>query len=131
MSAIAGFVLVDTRVWIEYFHRATPAGDQLEKLIKDRRVAISGVVLAELLQGAVTEAERDTLRSALQGPRYLEITRDTWQLAGELGFGLRRKGITLPLSDLLLAALALQNELELFTLDKHFQRIAGLALHKT
>lgn len=43
---------------------------------------------------------------------------------------LRREGINLPLSDLAIAALAIEHTLAVFTLDKHFEKIPGLRIYK-
>lgn len=43
-------VLVDTSIWIKYFnHRDSESGEALEGLLREERVAITGVVVTELL----------------------------------------------------------------------------------
>ena len=42
---------------------------------------------------------------------------------------IRRKGTTLPLSDLIIAACALADEREAFTLDPYLKNIPGVKLH--
>jgi predicted nucleic acid-binding protein len=56
-------------------------------------------------------------------PGVVEVSRDTWILASELSGNLRHQGIGIPLTDLILAALALENDSVLFTSDSHFERI--------
>jgi hypothetical protein len=53
-----------------------------------------------------------------------------WQRASETSVSLRRKGLNLPLSDILIAALAAKNNLLIFTLDKHFEQISGVRMYK-
>ncbi len=48
---------------------------------------------------------------------------------GELFSLLRRKGIILPLSDLIIAAIGLEHDCQVFALDPHFKRIPGLKLY--
>ena len=50
--------------------------------------------------------------------------------AGKLSCSLRRKGVTLPLTDIAIAVLAIEHNLSIFTLDKHFEQIPGVKLHK-
>lgn len=68
--------------------------------------------------------------SKLSGLRFLETRFSTWKSAGELSASLRREGLTLPLSDLVIAALAFEHRCEVFTLDPHFEQVPGLTLHR-
>lgn len=125
-------VIVDTSVWVEYFK----GGDALTRaalrdLIRAEQTALVGVVLAELLQGCRTPKEAEMILSKLAGLRFLETDFSTWRRSGELSASLRRKGITLPLSDLIIAALALEHHCQVYTLDPHFDRIPGLTLYTT
>ena len=38
-------------------------------------------------------------------------------------------GITIPLSDLIIACVALSGDHEIFTIDPHFEKVDGLRLH--
>jgi predicted nucleic acid-binding protein len=125
-------VIADTSVWIEYFkggREHTRAA--LRDLIRAEQAVLVGVVLAELIQGCRTSKEADTILSTLSGLRFLETNFSSWKRAGELSFALRRKGVTLPLSDLIIAALALEHQCQVYTLDPHFEQIPGLTLHTT
>lgn len=123
-------VIADTSVWIEYFKGGhAPARTALRDLIRATQAVLVGVVLAELLQGCRSSKEADTILSKLAGLRFLETKFSTWQSAGELSASLRRKGTTLPLSDLIIAALALEHRCEVFTLDPHFEQVPGLTLY--
>jgi len=123
-------VIADTSVWIEYFK----GGDEqarvtLRRLIRAEQAVLVGVVLAELLQGCRSSKEADTVPSTLAGLRFLETTFSVWKRTGELSASLRRKGTTLPPSDLLIATLALEHRCQVYTLDPHFEQIPGLTLH--
>ncbi len=43
---------------------------------------------------------------------------------------LRGQGRLIPLTDLIIASLALEGDHQVFTLDEHFQRVPGLKLHE-
>jgi len=124
-------VVADTSVWIPFFN--DPESEEkreLDALIDADRLAMVGVVLAELIQGCRTAKEAEATTSRLAGLRFIETAFSTWQRAGQLSFGLlRRKGVTLPLSDLVIAALALEHRLEIYTLDPHFKAVPGLTLY--
>ena len=56
----------------------------------------------------------------------LEASLTTWIEAGRISFALRKKGITIPTTDLIIASLALEHNCSLLTLDPHFQKIPGV-----
>lgn len=58
----------------------------------------------------------------------LEMTAKTWVSAANLSSELRKKGITLPMSDIIIAAVALEHNVTIMTVDQHFQQIPGLSL---
>ncbi len=122
-------ILIDTSVWIPFFNLPR----SIEKTIPDRLidrgdVVMTGVVLSELLQGVSGAKERNQIHAAFLPFPFLEATFHTWALAGELGLKLRSRGRKTPLSDLVLAAVAIENNAVLFTKDKHFDNIPGLKL---
>jgi predicted nucleic acid-binding protein len=128
-------VLVDTSVWIDFFQLpATPAAMELETLIKDHnRVVLCGIVLQEVLQGIRSEKSYQLVRERLLKFPYIPDNPETWLLAAELYRQLRLKGITLPSVDVTIAALAIQNDLVLFSRDSHFETVAkhtALRLHR-
>jgi hypothetical protein len=117
---------VDTSVWILYFREAgSRYGDLIDELIDENRVHINGVVLAELLTGATSPAELDRLSSALAGLKFVPGDRAAFHSAGRSGFTLKRKGISVPLSDVIIAADCIDHGLVLIESDRHFARIAA------
>lgn len=123
-------VIADTSVWIPFFNRPDSSEKAaLDTLIDADGVILVGVVLAELLQGCRTTSERALLSEALSALPYRETNRTTWERAGDLSAQLLRKGVTLPLSDLIVASLALEHGDSVYSLDSHFKRITGLHLY--
>ena len=123
-------VVVDSSIWIHYLR--TPKaniGSALQRLIDTNRALMVGVVFAEVLQGARSEREYATLLPLLEAIPYQEMTRRTWASAGRLALQLRTEGRLIPLTDMAVAATALEGEHEVFTLDEHFNRVPGLRLH--
>ena len=124
-------VIADTTVWIEFFN--DPESEEkhvIDLLIDEDELVLVGPVLAELLQGCRTMAEAGAVLDHLAALRFLETNFSIWRRAGEVSFGLRRKGTTLPLMDVIIAALALEHHAEIFTIDPHFQKIPGLKLYR-
>jgi predicted nucleic acid-binding protein len=124
-------VVADTSVWIAFFNRPNSVEKRaLDGLIDADAVAIIGVVLTELLQGCRTQKERDEVKETMLALPYIEMTQPLWIKAGETSSALLRRGITLPVPDLILAAVALEHRFQVYSLDNDFQRITGLTLYK-
>jgi len=73
------------------------------------------------LQGIKHENEGNRLQLLLKSIYYLSTEDSDWQSAGQLGQQLRKKGLTLPLTDVLIATIAQRHAVPVLTLDKHFQ----------
>ena len=122
--------LVDTSVWIDFFRGIASIKEFLTKLIARDRVFTAGPVLFELLQGIRSAEEREQVKEALLSLNFLEITPADWEGAALISRELRSKGITIPMTDLLLAQLARTHDLEIISLDPHFDQIPGIAHRK-
>jgi predicted nucleic acid-binding protein len=117
---------VDTSVWIDYFRESDSArGEVIESLIRDDRIVLNGIVLTELLTGARSPKEFDQLASALGGLRLLEMPPSFFEAAGRYGRLLKSVGVSIPLSDLLIATHCLDGHLVLLENDRHFAAIAA------
>ena len=124
-------VVADTSVWISFFNRPNSTEKKaLDTLIDEDELALVGVVLAELLQGCRGAKEREAIKEAMFALPYFEITRSTWVKAGETSASLLRRGITLPMSDLIIAAIALEYRYQVYSLDAHFKKIPNLSLYR-
>ncbi|HWR58725.1 MAG TPA: PIN domain-containing protein [Thermodesulfovibrionales bacterium] len=119
-------VLIDTSAWVEFFRGTSKTADAVAKLIEIGKASICGVVTYELIQGAKSAGESAHLSGVLGALPYIEITSDLWTKAGIISAGLRVKGLTLPMSDLLIGAIALEHNMEVLTLDTHFASIPGV-----
>lgn len=120
--------MVDTSYWVEYFNRpGTEESSLVRGLIRDDRAALTGVILAELLQGARTREELFELWSALGAVDRVETTGEVYARAGRLGFDLRRLGVTVPITDCIIAAAAESIGGLVLTLDRHFEELTRVA----
>lgn len=120
-------VLVDTSIWIEYFnHRRSEVGEAVEALLREGRVVITGIVVTELLQGARLKSEFDAILESILALPFLDATLNTWVEAGRISYSLRKRGVTVPTTDVTIASLALERQCLLFSLDSHFDRIPGI-----
>lgn len=130
MSGTGNDILADTSVWIEFFKSKSYTGDKLEALLVENSVWSCGVVIFELLQGIRSEAERSKILDTLSNLEYAEMSQSLWQKSATIAASLKKKGVTLPLSDIFISAIALEYNLSVFTLDKHFGQITGVKIYK-
>ncbi|HPP40975.1 MAG TPA: PIN domain-containing protein [Syntrophorhabdaceae bacterium] len=123
-------ILADTSVWIEFFKKDSEIGDKLSSLLAEGSVTICGIVIFELLQGIKSDKEKSIILNAISELPYIEMDSSLWQKSAMLAASLRRKGITLPLSDVIIASIVLEHNLSIFTLDKHFDDIPEITIYK-
>jgi predicted nucleic acid-binding protein len=64
--------------------------------------------------------------SMLRGLHFLEVTWEEWRAASRLGRQMIGNGHTLPLSDLVIAAVALERDIAVYTTDPHFDLFPNL-----
>jgi predicted nucleic acid-binding protein len=124
-------ILPDTCAWIDFFRgNQTPLADSLAQSLLRDEVVTCGMVLCELLQGVKKPADEQLALNALQALPHLEMNRELWISVGQLSAALRTSGQTLPLSDIIIATLAMNHACAVLTVDRHFAEIPGLKLVK-
>lgn len=97
----------------------------------DRQIVdIPYVVLAELLLGAYrssnTPKHLSQINNFVKRCNIVSADASTADAYAQAKAGLLRKGKPIPENDIWIAAIALQYNLVLVTLDKHFQEVEGL-----
>jgi hypothetical protein len=119
--------LVDTSAWLLALRRDfLPAvKDRVDHLLKEEAIITTGMIKLELLGGAKEEKEFQRLKARLDALQEVETTRSHWERAYQLAYNLRRKGITAPHTDILIAACTLAAEATLVHADIHFDAIAN------
>ena len=120
-------ILADTSVWIPFLHGSgVQFQERLVPLIMADRLATTPVIIMEILVGAKSEKEYDKLSKDLAALRCFDVSAKLWQRAAKLGYTLRSKGISVPLTDTLIAAVSVENNALLLHNDRHYEMIATL-----
>lgn len=122
-------ILVDTSAWIEFFGKGD-RGKEVDELLELDDAAICGPIFTELRRGLRSPGDRRTVLPLLGGCHALEQPSDLWFDAGDLGFTLARRGVSVKTFDLLIATYSLAHSTPLLTLDRDFRsmRDAGIPL---
>lgn len=120
-------VLADTSVWI-HFLRGSGAQFQnrMVPLIMADKLAITPVIIMEILRGAKSQKEYDKLSEDLAALRRFEVSEKVWERASKLGYMLRQKGVNAPLTDTLIATVTIENNALLLHDDRHYELIASV-----
>jgi predicted nucleic acid-binding protein len=125
----AELILADSSALVEYYRRGglPAAGDRVEEAIEADRLAVNGVIKTEILAFVGSEAEYERVAADFASFHWLGLGPEEFDLACRLGFKLRRHAITVPPTDLIVAASAIRAGALLIHVDAHFGHIAELS----
>lgn len=124
-------IIVDTSVWIEYFRNNEAIVKTINEGLDNNTIYIAGPIIAELLQGAKNDKELSLLSKYIDAVPCLECEMKDWADAGCISFSLRKTGITIPLTDIIIYSIARNNNAAIFTRDKHFNLIPDIKLFQS
>lgn len=117
-------VLVDTCIWSQVLRHKSPDADlakKLQELIQNARVAIIGPIRQELLSGIPQVKQFKELKETLSSFEDLPLNTEHYEKAAEFCNICRRKGIQGSTIDFLICAVAIMEDLVIFTIDKDFE----------
>ena len=117
-------ILVDSSVWIEYF-KGTERAIILNELIDNNSLCINDLILAELLPAINQRKEvqlREMLMSVAKAELKINWNQIVYMQTQNLLHGINKVGIP----DLLIVQNAIDNNLQLFSYDKHFRLMSEI-----
>ncbi len=122
-------VLVDSSSWIHFLR---PDGDRsvrsrVDAVLRAGTARWCALVRLELWNGAGGERERRVLREFERLVPELAITDEVWSAACDLARRCRAAGVSVPASDLLIAACAQHHGAGLEQADSDFDAIARVS----
>jgi len=118
-------VLVDTSVWISLYRQdKTDLGQKVWAVVTDNEAALCGQVWVEFVGGFKKEKDRHEYEQSLRIFPFLETTRSAFELAANFVAKYPRLGP----GDAIIAATAIANEADLFTLDGDFKLLVSEGL---
>ena len=125
---------MDSSAWVDFFSsKPGRGGAELRRMIEEsEHFALTGVVVAEVLQGLTRDSGR--IEGVLAQWDSLEPRGfETYRSAAAIYRAARARGVSLTTIDTLIAAVALEHGASVFTLDQDFSRIAritGLSVYR-
>jgi predicted nucleic acid-binding protein len=133
-------VLVDTSIWSLALRRRAQdlnpaeraAVAELSNLIKEGRARIIGLIRQELLSGIKTSGQFEKLRAVLRSFPGEPVATADYEAAAKAGNDCRGRGVAVPVSDILICAIAITRDWPVFAADPNFKsyaRILPLKLH--
>jgi len=120
-------VMVDTSVWIDYYKgHKTPETLSLYNIFEKDIIILPPIIIQEVLQGVVEKKMVAYIESSFYGFKF--ISYDAYEAAfgaAHLYTVLRQKGVTIKSSnDILIAWLAINNDISILHKDRDFENIA-------
>lgn len=112
-----------------YIARLRENRDPLEELsaFSDRwELLTCGVVMVEVLRGMKHPNASQRMATALSCMIYVSTPNPLWERTHKLAWALDRRGIVMQLTDLVIAACALESDAAVLTFDSDFRRVPGL-----
>ena len=123
-------IMLDTSVWLDALRGKTPpVVAATQALLNDDRIVICGPVIFEIKRG-LRPTDRKNLLPLMDALIRLAVDEAVWDSAGDLDAFLRKKGITIPPMDVIIAQACLHHKVSLFTLEEHFRSISELKFFK-
>ncbi|TNG96561.1 PIN domain nuclease [Pasteurellaceae bacterium USgator11] len=116
-------IIADSGVWIDYFNGViNPQTDQLDDILQNGQVALTDVILMEILQGFRLEKEYYQAKTALAALHCFEILgiKNALHYAQDYRT-LRQQGITIRKSnDVMIAGFCIRQHIPLLFRDRDF-----------
>jgi predicted nucleic acid-binding protein len=114
--------LIDTNILIDALKSRRARLEFLQRLSRSEPLAFCSIVVAELFAGLATQAEVSKARADLLDTIvYVATSESAAELAGSLQHQYKKKGITLSLTDVMIAAVAMSEGHTLVTDNvRHF-----------
>jgi predicted nucleic acid-binding protein len=118
-------VLVDICIWSLLLRRhnvvETPLTLEFQKLVKETRIMMLGVVRQEVLSGIREKPRFELIRQKLRAFPDFPVSLEDYETAAEFYNSCRAKGVQGSLIDFLLCAVSHRHQLPIFTTDKDFE----------
>ncbi len=123
-------VLIDTSIWSEALRRKDKRNssitNSITNLIKNGQIVMIGPIRQEILSGIKDFKQFEILRNILRSFRDYPIKEIDYEKAAEYYNICNKAGIHGSNTDFLICAVAIENNFQIFTLDKDFHNFSSV-----
>lgn len=123
---MAGRALVDSSYLIEQLRAGLDPLHEFSEQSDEWEFLTCGVVMVEVLRGMKQKAAHQRMTSFLSCMIYVPTLNKVWEHVEHLAWQLDRRGKCMQVTDLVIAACALEGDAAVLTLDSDFSRVPGL-----
>ena len=122
-------ILADSDVLIDFLRGKGPGAERIQIELRTGRLSTTALNAFELISGARTEREQESVRLLLQALHILSFDSAAAERAAGVRRELESKGEAIGTADYLIAGACLAHGATLLTRNrKHFERVPGLKL---
>ena len=120
-------VLIDTSVWIDFFHGKLLSlhREALIALLDAEEVIITDIIRHEILVGASTDKDFAQLSRLLDPIETHTIADGEKTKFNRFGFELRQKGLLGRYTDLSIAFIAKERNVPIYSFDRYFNKLSS------
>ncbi len=119
-------LLIDSSKLISWMRAGRNPVAELAAQFQRGALVSCGLIRVEVLRGLIKEGPKQQMAEFFDLVTEVPMTSAVTKRAAHLAWELDRKGCILPVTDLVIAACALQAGADVVTEDEHFRRIPGL-----
>jgi predicted nucleic acid-binding protein len=125
---MAARALIDSSFFIDRLRAGDDPLEELAPFADDWDILTCGVVRTEVLRGLKHKNALRHMREAMDCMLYIPTTNSVWERVEGLAWDLDRAGKVMQITDLIIAASALEADAVVITLDSDFRRVPGLQI---
>jgi predicted nucleic acid-binding protein len=120
--------LVDSILYIDLLRARKDPVQALRPWLLHEEVLYCGVIRCEVLRGVVSEKIHERMCDLFEAMTSIDIDNTMWNEAADLAWTLDRRGVVLPLTDLMIACCAMRAGAIVVSSDEHFKLIPNLSV---
>ncbi len=126
-----GRVLVDSSFIIDRLRSGFDPLEELAEFSDEWELLTCGVVQVEILRGMKQQRAYDRMAEYLGCMMFVPTHPAIWERVTKLAWKLDREGKAMQVTDLIIAASAIEAEAAVLTFDSDFSRVPGLQVVQT
>lgn len=123
-----GSLLVDSSYFIDCLRAGADPLEALSAASEEFEIITCGVVVVEVCRGFRLEKARQRFERAFSTMIFVPTTPKLWYKITDLAWRIDRSGKTMQVTDLTIAACALEVDATVVTKDSDFTRVPGLTV---